>query len=165
MMEKQSNTIKKTHLHVGGQAPLFRFKDEYGEEKSLGDLKGKKIILFFYPKDLTPGCIAQACNLRDNYTYLLSLGFYIIGISADTEKRHQRFSARYKFPFPLYADTDMSVISAYKVWGPKKFMGIVFNGILRTTYIINEEGIIQHIIKKVNTRNHTKQILEILNLN
>ncbi|MFI5203091.1 MAG: thioredoxin-dependent thiol peroxidase [Flavobacteriales bacterium] len=165
MMEKQSNTTKKTHLHVGGQAPLFRFKDEYGEEKSLGDLKGKKIILFFYPKDLTPGCIAEACNLRDNYTHLLSLGFYIIGISADTEKRHKHFRALFKFPFPLYADTDMSVIHAYKVWGRKKFMGREFEGILRTTYIIDEKGIIEHVIEKVKTKHHTKQILELLNLN
>lgn len=165
MMEKQSNIVKRTHLSVGGQAPLFRFKDEYGEEKSLGDLKGRKVILFFYPKDLTPSCTLEACNLRDNYTQLLSLGLYIIGISADTDKRHARFCSLFKLPFPLVSDTDRSIVTAYKVWGPKKFLGRVYDGIQRTTYIIDEEGIIQFVIEKVKSKNHTNQILTLLNLN
>lgn len=151
-----------THLQKGTKAPMFRFKDEYGTEMSLGDLKGKKIILFFYPKDLTPGCTAQNCNLSKNYTVLTNKGFVIIGVSADTDKTHQKFKDKYKLPFTLIADVNLDIIKAYGVWGPKQFMGRKYEGIHRTTFIINEKGIIEHIIEKVNTKNHTQQILELI---
>ncbi len=151
-----------THLQKGTSAPMFRFKDEYGTEKSLGDLKGKKLIHFFYPKDLTPGCTAQNCNLKENYTVLSNMGFVIIGVSADTDKTHQKFKDKYKLPFTLIADVNLELIKTYGVWGPKQFMGRKYDGIHRTTFIINEKGKIEHIIQKINTKNHTKQILELL---
>jgi len=161
MTTKLSNIdLRMTHLKVGCQAPLFRFKSEYGKEMSLEDLKGGKVILYFYPKDLTPGCTAQACNLRDNFTILKKKGFTIIGISADDEKRHDRFAEKHDLPFALVPDVDLKIVNDYGVWGPKSFLGLKFNGIHRTTFIINEEGIIERIIEKVKTRNHTQQILE-----
>jgi peroxiredoxin Q/BCP len=165
MTIKLSNSVLgMTHLKVGCQAPLFRFKSECGTEMSLADLKGKKVILFFYPKDLTPGCTIQACNLRDNYKDLTDQGFSIIGISADDAQSHAKFMGRHELPFPLVPDTDLKIINEYGVWGPKHFLGInLFSGIKRTTFIINEEGIIECIIENVNTINHTKQILESLN--
>jgi len=117
-------------------------------------------VLYFYPKDSTPGCTAQACNLRDNYDYLLKSGYVVLGISADGEKSHQRFIEKHGLPFPLIADKEKEIIKAYGVWGPKKFMGKTFDGILRTTFIIDGEGIIEEVIDKVNTKEHTKQILE-----
>jgi peroxiredoxin Q/BCP len=141
---------------------MFRFKDEYGTEKSLGDLKGKKVILFFYPKDLTPGCTAQNCNLSENYKLLTQSGFVIIGVSADTEKTHQKFKDKYKLPFTLIADVNLDLIKTYGVYGPKQFMGKKYMGIHRTTFIIDENGIIEHIIEKVDTKNHTEQILKLI---
>ena len=163
MIKKSSH--KKTHLNEGCQAPLFRFKDECGQVKSLADMKGKNIILFFYPKDLTPSCTSEACDLRDNYNILLGKGFYLIGISADEEKRHEKFRQKYSLPFPLVADTDKAIINAYGVWGPKQFMGLKYEGILRTTFIIDESGIIKKVISKVKSKQHTNQILTLLNLN
>jgi len=165
MTAKQSNIVPEmTHLKVGCQAPLFRFKDEYGKEMSLADLKGRKVILFFYPKDLTPGCTVQACNLRDNYKDLTNQGFTIIGISADDEKRHNQFRGRYQLPFTLVPDIDLKIVKDYGVYGPKRFLGLFpYKGIQRSTFIINEEGIIECIIENAGTFNHTKQIIESLN--
>jgi len=149
-----------THLRKGDKAPEFTGKDQNGAEISLKNLRGKRVVLYFYPKDSTPGCTAQACNLRDNYDYLLKSGYVVLGISADGEKSHQRFIEKHGLPLPLIADKDKEIIKAYGVWGPKKFMGKTFDGILRTTFIIDGEGIIEEVIDKVNTKEHTKQILE-----
>jgi len=149
-----------THLRKGDKAPEFTGKDQNGAEISLKNLRGKRVVLYFYPKDSTPGCTAQACNLRDNYDYLLKSGYVVLGISADGEKSHQRFIEKHGLPFPLIADKEKEIIKAYGVWGPRKFMGKTFDGILRTTFIIDGEGIIEEVIDKVNTKEHTKQILE-----
>ncbi|HNS31016.1 MAG TPA: thioredoxin-dependent thiol peroxidase [Tenuifilaceae bacterium] len=149
-----------THLRKGDKAPEFIGKDQNGTEISLKEFRGKRVVLYFYPKDSTPGCTAQACNLRDNYDYLLKSGYVVLGISADSEKSHQRFIEKHGLPFPLIADTEKEIIKAYGVWGPKKFMGKNFDGIIRTTFIIDGEGIIEEVIDKVNTKEHTKQILE-----
>lgn len=160
MTTKLSNIVfRMTHLKVGCQAPLFRFKSECGKEMSLADLKGGKVILYFYPKDLTPGCTNQACNLRDNFQILKKQGFTIIGISADDEKRHKRFITKHTLPFQLVSDIDLKIVKDYGVWGKKQFLGIKFMGIIRTTFIINAEGLIERIIEKINTKNHTQQIL------
>lgn len=148
------------HLKVGDKAPAIQAKNENGEEITLEEYKGKKVVLYFYPKDSTPGCTMQACNLRDNYDALLEAGYAVIGVSADSEKRHQNFIAKHNLPFPLIADVDKKVINDYGVWGPKKFMGREFDGIHRTTFVINEEGVIEEIIEKVKTKAHTEQILE-----
>ena len=149
-----------THLRKGDKAPEFIGKDQNGTEISLKEFRGKRVVLYFYPKDSTPGCTAQACNLRDNYDYLLKSGYVVLGISADSEKSHQRFIEKHGLPFPLIADKEKEIIKAYGVWGPKKFMGKNFDGIIRTTFIIDGEGIIEEVIDKVNTKEHTKQILE-----
>ncbi len=149
-----------THLKIGDKAPEFKGINEKNEEISLKDFKGKKVVLYFYPKDLTPGCTAQACNLSENYTFLKKSGYEVLGVSADDVKKHQKFIEKYKLPFQLLADVDKKIIEQYGVWGPKKFMGREFNGIHRTTFIINGEGFIEEIIQKVDTKNHTKQILE-----
>jgi len=144
---------------TGDKAPEFSGKDQNGNPIKLSDFKGKKTILYFYPKDNTPGCTAQACDLRDNYTDLINKGYVVIGVSADSEKSHQKFIEKYKLPFPLIADTEKEILKAYGVWGPKKFMGKTYDGIHRTTFIISEEGLIEDIIEKVDTKAHTKQIL------
>ncbi len=149
-----------THLNVGDSAPEFTGKDQNGKALSLSDYKGKKLIVFFYPKDNTPGCTAEACNLRDNYELLQSKGFELLGVSADSEKKHQNFIEKHSLPFPLIADTEKEVINAFGVWGPKKFMGKEFDGIHRTTFLIDEDGKVSHIFKKVKTKTHTEQILE-----
>jgi len=150
-------------LKEGDKAPEFGILDQNGKEHLLKDYKGKKIILYFYPKDLTPGCTVESCNLRDNHSELVKKGFVVIGVSADDEKRHQRFINKYELPFTLLADVDKKVINAYGVWGPKKFMGRTFDGIHRTTFVIDENGIIEKVITKVKTKDHTNQILEELN--
>lgn len=150
------------NLKPGDKAPDFKQKDEQGEMFQLSKLKGKKIILFFYPRDLTEGCTAESCNLRDHYPMFKKEGFEIIGVSADDEKKHQKFIKKYDLPFTLIADTDQSVCKAYGVWGLKKFMGREFEGIHRTTFIIDEKGNIEEIIRKVKTKDHTNQILEAL---
>lgn len=154
-----------THLKEGDPAPIFRGKNESGSTVELADFAGKKLILFFYPKDNTPGCTAEACNLRDNYQTLKDKGFELLGVSADSERKHQNFINKFDLPFPLLADTEKEVIKKYGVWGPKKMYGNLFEGIYRTTFIINEEGLIEKIFTKVKTQNHTEQILEAMNLN
>ncbi|MCF8228755.1 MAG: thioredoxin-dependent thiol peroxidase [Bacteroidales bacterium] len=145
---------------TGDKAPDFQAKDQNGNTVSLSDYKGQKVILYFYPKDNTPGCTAEACNLRDNYQELQDKGFKIIGVSADSEKSHKNFASKYDLPFPLIPDTEKEIINAYGVWGPKKFMGKEYEGINRKTFIIDENGKIETIFEKVKTKDHTNQILE-----
>ncbi|WP_121346022.1 thioredoxin-dependent thiol peroxidase [Gillisia mitskevichiae] len=147
-------------LKVGDTAPEFSVKDQDGNTISLKDYKGKKVVLFFYPKASTPGCTAEACNLRDNWEQFQEKGYQILGASADSEKRQSNFKNKYDLPFPLLADEDKEVIEAYGVWGPKKFMGKEYEGINRTTFIIDENGLIEEIITKVKTKDHTSQILQ-----
>ncbi len=148
-----------THLKIGDKSPKFRGKDQDGNTISHVDYLGKKLIIYFYPKDDTPGCTAQACNLRDNYKQLISQGYEVLGISADTEKKHKKFVTKYELPFTLLADTEKETIRAFGVWGQKKFMGRTFDGIHRVTFVINEEGIIEEIIEKVKTKIHFDQII------
>ncbi len=147
-------------LKIGDKAPDFNCNDQDENEIKLADYKGKKLVLFFYPKASTPGCIVEACNLRDNHHTFLAKGYAILGVSADSPKRQQNFSNKYKFPFPLLADENKEVIKAYGVWGAKKFMGRTYDGIHRTTFVIDENGIIEAIILKVKTKEHTNQILK-----
>ena len=151
-------------LKIGDLAPDFNITDQNGKIHKIADYKGKKIILYFYPKDLTPGCTVESCDLRDNYETLKKDGFEVIGVSADDEKKHQKFIDKHKLPFNLLADTNKEVLNKYGVWGEKKFMGRTYNGIHRTTFIINENGVIIHVISKVKTKNHTQQILNELKL-
>ncbi|MFT4756723.1 MAG: peroxiredoxin Q/BCP [Vicingaceae bacterium] len=147
-----------THLKQGDKAPDFSCNDENGILRSLQEYYGKKLIIYFYPKDNTPGCTIQSCNLRDNYEDLKRAGFEIVGVSADGEKKHQNFISKYKLPFTLLADSEKVMLNAYGVWGPKKFMGREYDGIHRITFAIDEQGIISHIIDKVKTKDHTGQI-------
>lgn len=149
-----------TTLKKGDKAPDFKVKDQSGKTVQLSDFKGKKLVLFFYPKASTPGCTAEACNLRDNYSEFIKKGYEILGVSADSEKRQQNFIEKNNLPFSLLADEDRSVIEAYGVWGPKKFMGRTFDGIHRTTFVIDENGIIENVITKVNTKEHASQVLK-----
>ena len=148
-------------LKVGDKVPEFEANNQDGASVSLSDFKGKKLIVFFYPKANTPGCTAEACNLRDNFKALQNMGFELLGVSADSEKQQSNFKNKYEFPFQLLADTDKSVIDAFGVWGEKKFMGKVYDGIHRKTFIINENGVVDHVIDKVKTKDHTNQILEL----
>lgn len=148
-----------TTLKVGDKAPNFEAKDQKGNVIKLSDYKGKKLVVFFYPKASTPGCTAEACNLRDNYNAFLSKGYEIVGVSADSEKRQLNFATKYDLPFPLLADEDKTVINGFGVWGPKKFMGKEYDGIHRTTFIIDEDGVIEEVISKVKTKDHVAQIL------
>lgn len=148
-----------TTLKPGDKAPDFKGKDQNGKELSLEDFKGNKLIIYFYPKDSTPGCTAQACNLRDNYEVLLKKGYKVLGVSADSEKSHLKFIEKYELPFSLIADTEKEMIKAFGVWGPKKFMGKTFDGINRTTFVIDENGLIEEVIDKVKTKEHTEQII------
>ena len=148
------NTLKQ-----GDAVPDFISKDEQGNTISLSDYKGKKLVVFFYPKASTPGCTVEACNLRDNYEELKSQGYELLGVSADSEKRQANFKNKYEFPFPLLADEDKTVINTFGVWGSKKFMGKVYDGIHRMTFIIDENGIIERVIDKVKTKDHAAQIL------
>ncbi|OFY85077.1 MAG: peroxiredoxin [Bacteroidetes bacterium RIFCSPLOWO2_12_FULL_35_15] len=149
-----------TKIKVGDKAPDFKGKDQDGNFVSLNDFKGKKLVLYFYPKDNTPGCTLQACNLRDNYEALLKKGYAIVGVSADDETKHKKFIEKYSLPFPLLADVDKTILKAYDVWGKKKFLGKVYDGIVRTTFVIDEKGEIEKVITDVKTTNHTAQILE-----
>ncbi len=149
-----------TELKEGDQAPEFKGIDQDGNPISLNDFKGHKLVLYFYPKDSTPGCTSQACNLRDNYDYLLKNGYKVVGVSADSEKSHKKFIEKHELPFPLIADTEKEILKAYGVWGPKKFMGREFLGINRTTFVIDQEGTIEEIIGKVKTKDHTSQIIK-----
>jgi thioredoxin-dependent peroxiredoxin len=147
-------------LVKGDKAPGFSFSDHDGNTRQLSDYLGKKVILYFYPKDNTPGCTLEACSLRDGYEVLRSKGFEVIGVSADSIKSHEVFKTRFNLPFELVSDFDKSVLNSYGVWGEKKFMGKKFMGIIRTTFIIDEKGLIANVIEKVNTKDHAKQILE-----
>ncbi len=147
-------------LKKGDTAPGFTFTDHIGVTRSLSDFLGKKVILYFYPKDNTPGCTLEACSLRDSYDDLRAKGYEVIGVSADSAKSHEGFISKFNLPFSLVSDTDKSVLTAYGVWGEKKFMGKKFMGIIRTTFVIDEQSRIAHIIEKVNTKNHAQQVLE-----
>lgn len=148
-------------LKVGDKAPNFEVNDQDGNRIKLSDYEGKKIVVFFYPKANTPGCTAEACNLSDNYSLLKEKGYEVIGVSADTEKKQSNFRNKFKFPYPLLADTNKDVINAFGVWGLKKFMGREYDGIHRKTFLINENGVISHVIDKVKTKDHAAQILEL----
>lgn len=152
--------ISSVKLKVGDKAPAIKAKDQDGKEITLEQFKGKKVVLYFYPADNTPSCTTEACNLRDNHKALIENGYVVIGVSADTEKKHQNFINKFSLPFPLIADTDMKVINDYGVWGLKKFMGREFMGIIRTTFVIDEKGNIERIIDKVVTKNHSAQVME-----
>lgn len=147
-------------IKVGARAPLFEAKDQNGNPVKMKDYLGSKVIIYFYPKDNTPGCTAEACNLRDNYEVLLKKGFKIIGVSADSERSHQKFAEKFELPFPLIPDTEREVINAFGVWGPKKFMGRSYDAIHRATFIIDEEGVVEKVFTKVDTKKHTEQILK-----
>jgi thioredoxin-dependent peroxiredoxin len=147
-------------LQIGKKAPAFSALNQNGEIIALKDFKGKKVVIYFYPKDDTPGCTAQACNLRDNISGLQKLGLEIIGISVDDVKKHKKFEEKYELPFTLIADTEKTIVADYEVWGEKKFMGKTYMGTSRVTFLIDEAGKIAHIIEKVDTKNHTAQILE-----
>ena len=148
-----------TTLKIGDKAPNFSGLDQDGKQHLLSDYKGKKLVIFFYPKASTPGCTAEACDLRDNFERFKANNYEILGVSADSAKRQANFIEKNSLPFPLLADEDKSVIEAFGVWGPKKFMGKEYDGIHRTTFIIDEKGIIENVITKVKTKDHTAQIL------
>ncbi|TKS55941.1 thioredoxin-dependent thiol peroxidase [Mesohalobacter halotolerans] len=148
-----------TTLKAGDNAPNFSAKDQDSNVHELKDFKGNKLVVFFYPKASTPGCTAEACNLRDHWSTFQDKGYKILGVSADSPKRQQNFKNKYELPFPLLADEDKSVIEAFGVWGPKKFMGKEYDGIHRTTFVIDEEGKIEEVISKVKTKAHAEQIL------
>ena len=149
-----------THLKEGDIAPDFKGLNELGEEVKLADFRGKKLVLFFYPKDNTPGCTMEACSLRDNFDVLREHGFEMLGVSADSQRKHQNFINKFSFQFQLLSDTEKEVCKAYGVWGDKSMFGKLFQGIKRTTFIIDEEGKIDKIFAKVRTMNHAQQILD-----
>mgnify|MGYP001445227912 FL=1 len=147
-------------LKIGDKAPEFKGIVEDGSLVSLQDYEGRKLVLYFYPKDNTPGCTAQACNLTENQDLLKAAGFEILGVSADTTKKHQNFIKKFSLGFPLIADEEKVIINSFGVWGPKKFMGKEYEGIHRVTFLIDESGRIENIFTKVKTKDHAKQILE-----
>jgi len=147
------------HLKEGDKAPEFKATIQSGETIKLSDYNGKKLVLYFYPKDDTPGCTAEACDLRDNYKKFMAQGYEIIGVSPDNEAKHLKFISKYNLPFNLIADTDNAVATAYGTWAEKSMYGKKYMGILRTTFVINQKGIIEKIIDKVNTKAHTNQLL------
>lgn len=149
-------------LKQGDKAPAFTSKDQNGNPISLSQFKGKKVVLYFYPKDNTPGCTAEACDFRDNYQGLKAQGIEVLGVSVDDEKSHQKFITKYDLPFTLIADTDKAIVEAYGVWAEKNMYGKKYMGTNRTTFIIDEEGNIAHIISKVNTKAATEQVLALL---
>ena len=151
-------------LEIGDKAPVFEGKNQDGENISLNQFAGKKLILYFYPKDNTPGCTAESCNLNDHYDELLSLGFDVVGVSPDSEKSHVKFKAKHNLRFHLIADTEKEILEQYNAWGLKKLYGREYMGVIRTTYIISEDGTIEQIIKKVKTKAHAEQIKELLDL-
>ena len=148
-------------LKEGSKAPMFEGIDQNGQTVKMTDFTGKKLILYFYPKDNTPGCTAEACNLRDNHDSLLKQGFAVVGVSPDSEKSHKGFADKYSLPFPLIADSSRKILNDYGVWGEKKMYGKSFLGVIRTTFIIDEKGIIEKIIEKVDTAGHTEQIFKL----
>jgi peroxiredoxin Q/BCP len=148
-----------THLKEGMKAPEFSGKNQAGETISLNDFNGKKVVLYFYPKDNTPGCTSEACDLNDNYEAFLAKGYEVIGVSPDSEASHLKFAKKYQLQFYLIADTEKKIMEAYGVWGEKKMYGKSYMGVMRTTFIIDDNGLIQKVITKVDTKSHTKQIL------
>ena len=155
-----TNTNTKRMLQIGTPAPYFEGLNENGDLMRLTDYAGKKLVLYFYPKDSTPGCTAEACDLRDNYERFIALGYEVLGVSRDSAASHQRFIAKYELPFHLIADTDLTILKAYEAWGKKKMYGKETEGTLRTTYVIDENGVIVDAIGKVDTKNHTEQVLK-----
>ena len=149
-----------THLTEGKKAPAFKGKDQNGTPVSLADCKGKKVVLYFYPQDDTPTCTVQACNLRDNFSLLKKNGFIILGVSPDEEKKHKKFEAKYDLPFTLIADPDHKIIDKYGVWGEKQLYGRTYMGLHRTTFLIDEKGIIRKIFLKPKSKQHTEEILK-----
>lgn len=154
--------LDMTHLNIGDKVPSFKGNIEDGTEVSSVDLMGNKYILFFYPKDDSPGCTREACNLRDNYRWFEKNGFKIFGVSPDNEKKHQKFIDKYEFQYSLIADPEKEIIKAFGIWGPKKFMGREFDGVHRTTFVVDAEGKVIEIIKKVKTKEHAEQLKEAL---
>jgi len=151
-----------TTLKEGDKAPAFTAKDQNGKEVSLADYKGKNVILYFYPKDDTPGCTAESCDFRDNYQSLLSKGFEVIGVSTDDEKSHKKFETKYSLPFTLIADNELKIVEAYSVWVEKNMYGKKYMGTARTTFIIDAEGVITHVISKVDTKASSQQVLDLV---
>lgn len=149
----------KTMIKIGDKAPDFKGADQDGKEIKLSDFKGKKLVLYFYPKDNTPGCTAEACDLRDNYQRFEAMGYKIVGVSKDNEKSHKSFIEKFNLPFPLISDKEAEILKAYEAWGRKKFMGKEYDGIIRKTFVIDENGVILDIIEKVDTKAHSKQII------
>ena len=147
-------------LQIGDKAPSINAIDQNENSINLESYRGKKVVLYFYPKDMTAGCTAQSCNLSDNYKLLLEKGYDVLGVSCDSVKRHQKFIAKHDLPFNLISDEDHKVVNDYGVWQLKKFMGREYMGIVRTTFIIDENGLISDIITKVNTKEHTTQIID-----
>lgn len=147
-------------LKVGDKAPDFESIDQDGNQIKLSGFKGKKVVLYFYPKDNTPGCTAESCNLRDNYETLQKQGYVVLGVSGDSASSHRKFIDKYELPFSLIADEDKSVHEAFGTWGEKKMYGKTYMGTLRTTFVINEEGVVEEVIEKVKTKDHTAQILK-----
>ena len=146
-------------LKAGEKVPEFTSRDQDGNQINLSDYKGKKLVVFFYPKANTPGCTAEACNLRDHYGELQAAGYELLGVSADSQQKQTNFRNKFEFPFPLLADEDHTVINTFGVWGPKKFMGREYDGIHRMTFLIDEEGVVERVIDKVKTKDHAAQIL------
>lgn len=147
-------------LQVGDNVPDFSVHDDRGNLHQLSDYEGKRFVVFFYPKASTPGCTAEACDLRDHYKELQTAGYALLGVSADSQKKQRNFSEKYDFPFPLLADEEKQLINAFGVWGPKKFMGREYDGIHRMTFIVDEKGTVERVIEKVKTKAHAAQILE-----
>lgn len=147
-------------LEVGDKVPDFTVKDHNGNPISLSDYRGKKLIVFFYPRANTPGCTAEACNLRDNYADLQAQGYELLGVSEDSSRKQSNFRKKFNLPFPLLADTEHQAIDSFGVWGEKKFMGRVFDGIHRTTFVIDGKGVVEKVITKVDTKDHAAQLLE-----
>lgn len=148
-----------TNLKIGDKAPDFCGKDQTGQDICLGDYKGYKLVLYFYPKDNTTGCTAQAISMRNSYDVFLENSYMVLGVSPDNEKSHQNFIAKHNLPFPLIADTDKVIANAYGVWAEKSMYGRTYMGIVRTTFVIDEHGVIENIIEKVTTKNHAEQLL------
>ena len=146
-------------LQIGDPAPAFATTDQNGNSVQLSDFQGKKVVLYFYPKDDTPGCTAQACSLRDSYDAMLARGYVVLGVSVDDEKSHKKFANKYNLPFPLLADTNHALVEAYGVWVEKSMYGKTYMGTARTTFVIDEQGVIQEIISKIDTKNHAEQVL------
>ena len=151
-------------LKVGDTAPKFEGVDQNNKKITDDDFKGSKWVVYFYPKDNTPGCTAQACSLRDGYDKLLAKGIKVLGVSADSVKSHDKFSSKFSLPFPLLADEAKELINSFGVWGPKKFMGREYEGIHRLTFVIDENGLIMHVIQKPKTKDHANEILDLLEL-